>query len=456
MPSLSAPSRGIVRERVLRKTPWESQRKFHGLKSRFKGFSGPVGSGKSLALVYEAVRLSVVNRGRMGLIGAPTYPMLRDVTERAFFDELDAAEIPYRFNKQEHHMRLLELGSEIVFRSLDHVERLRGTNLAWFGIDEMTYTTEGAFERLQARLRDPQAKELCGFGVWTPNGFDWVYQRFIRNSTPDYQAVIAKPRENRTLPQDFYDQLARSYDERFYRQEALGEYLNIAAGRAYYAFDRNVNVMPVDYDPFYPISWSLDFNVDPMCSVIAQVVDASSEQERLRGIQRKRINVLDELYLRDSNTPAACEAFYSLCRPLIDRHGSIAVHIYGDASGSARQTASAGAKSDWDAVREFLKLHPEVRGQTFIRRANPLVRDRVAAVNGAMRNQVGEKSCFVSPRCVRLIKDLEQVTWKDGGAELDKTRDSDLTHISDALGYLIERELGRQGTGYRSGPSPVM
>jgi hypothetical protein len=42
--------------------------------ARFKGFSGPIGSGKSAALCHEAIKLSYINAGRMGLIGAPTYP----------------------------------------------------------------------------------------------------------------------------------------------------------------------------------------------------------------------------------------------------------------------------------------------------------------------------------------------------------------------------------------------
>lgn len=41
--------------------------------ARFKGFSGPIGSGKSQALCQEAIRLSYLNPGRQGLIGAPTY-----------------------------------------------------------------------------------------------------------------------------------------------------------------------------------------------------------------------------------------------------------------------------------------------------------------------------------------------------------------------------------------------
>jgi hypothetical protein len=54
--------------------PLTSQLKFHVSTARFKGFSGPIGSGKSQALCQEAIRLSYLNPGRQGLVGAPTYP----------------------------------------------------------------------------------------------------------------------------------------------------------------------------------------------------------------------------------------------------------------------------------------------------------------------------------------------------------------------------------------------
>ena len=63
-------------ERDIPYKPLPSQRLFHESAARFKGFSGPIGSGKSQALCQEAIRLSYMNPGRTGLIGAPTYPML--------------------------------------------------------------------------------------------------------------------------------------------------------------------------------------------------------------------------------------------------------------------------------------------------------------------------------------------------------------------------------------------
>ena len=47
-----------IRRRGIAYHPLPSQKKFHESKARFKGFSGPIGSGKSQALCQEAIKLS--------------------------------------------------------------------------------------------------------------------------------------------------------------------------------------------------------------------------------------------------------------------------------------------------------------------------------------------------------------------------------------------------------------
>src|SRR5690242_8072388 len=261
--------------RGIKYAPLPSQSRFHRSKARFKGFSGPIGSGKSQALCQEVIRLSYINSGRVGLIGAPTYPMLRDSTLSALFEILDANLIPYEYSKGDNVLAMTDTGSKILCRSVDEFERLRGTNLAWFALDELTYTPEAAWLVLEGRLRDPKAKRLCGFAVWTPKGFDWVYRKFISEPRRGYQATIAQPFENRYLLDqipDFYDLLNASYDEAFFQQEVLGKYLNVQAGLVYYAFNRAQHVTETRVHPNIPLFWTLDFNVDPMCSVVAQLV----------------------------------------------------------------------------------------------------------------------------------------------------------------------------------------
>lgn len=392
-----------------------SQARFHRLTSRFKGFSGPVGSGKSQALCQEAIRLSYMNPGRLGLLGAPTFPMLRDATQAALFEILERNRIPYEFNKAENFILFTEVGSKILFRSLDDYERLRGTNLAWFGIDELTYCQEEAWLRLEARLRDPQAKMLTGYAVWTPKGFDWVYRRFIAEPVEGYGVVVAKPHENRHLLDqipDFYDRLKRSYDARFYEQEVLGQYLNVSAGRAYNAFDRAENVKAQQFNPWQPLLWAIDFTVEPMASIVAQ-----ADGDRMR--------VLDEIVLSRVTTEEACVVFARRF-PEAQR-----VIIYGDTTGGRIDYGMMRRAFDEQRMRNVEFRNPS---------SNPTVRDRLDIMNGSLRSTYGDRLLLVDPRCKELILDLEQVVLIEGTTMIDKTKDPRRTHISDALGYLVWQE----------------
>ncbi len=424
---------GGERERAIAYAPLPSQARFHRSTARFKGFSGPIGSGKSQALCQEAIKLSYLNPGRLGLLGAPTYPMLRDATQTTLLEILSRNRIPYELNKAENILTLKDTGSKVLFRPVEEFERLRGTNLAWFGLDELTYTQEEAWVVLEGRLRDPQAGRLCGFGVWTPKGYDWVYRRFVSDPVEGYEVVIAQPFENRYLlarVPDFYERLKRSYDAKFYQQEVLGEYINIHGGLVYHAFRRTEHVKEVGVRQGRRLLWALDFNVDPMCSVVAQ-------------IEGETVYVVDEIVLSRATTEEACEEF---CARFPQHEGGIG--IYGDASGSYLKTSGW---SDYQVIREYFR-RAGYRGVSYhVPRMNPPVRERVALVNAKLRSASGERHLFIDRKCRELIKDLEEVSYKAESTVIDKEKDPRRTHLSDALGYLIWQECrpGREA-GERS------
>jgi hypothetical protein len=402
-------------------SPLPSQKKFHHSKARFKGFSGPIGSGKSQALCQEAIRMSYLNPGRLGFLGAPTYPMLRDATQATLLTILDDAGIAYDHNKAENSLVIRDTRSKILFRPTDDYERLRGTNLAWFGLDELTYSLEEAWLRMEGRLRDPKANRLCGFAVWSPRGYDWVYRKFIQKQVRGYDCVIAKPFENRHLLDqvpDFYKRLKDSYDPKMYAQEVLGEYLATDGMRVYTAFEEPVHVTELRIDPTIPLCWSLDFNFNPMTSIIAQ---------RKGGIT----HVVDEIVLKHATTKDACDAF-------IARYGGhkAGVIVYGDASGEHAQTTGF---SDFGVLRSHMEDHSNLRMDWRMLRSNPPVRERVNMTNAWLRKASGEVEMLIDPRCKELIEDFRQVCWRST-REIDKDRDRMRTHASDALGYLIWKE----------------
>jgi hypothetical protein len=423
-----------IKELRIEYDPLPSQKLFHSCTERFKGFSGPIGSGKSLALCHEAIRLSYENAGRMGLLGAPTYPMLREATQASLLQILAANQIRYEHNKAENTLLLTDTRSRILFRPVDEFERLRGTNLAWFGIDELTYTQEEAWLRLEGRLRDPKANRHCGFAVWTPKGYDWVYRRFLNEPVKGYRAIVARASENRHLlakNPDFYERLKHSYDDQFYRQEVLGEYLSQDGCRVYTAFDRKLHLMePRKADRRYPLYWTLDFNIDPMSSVVAQIIDDV-------------VYVLDEIVIRRATTDMACEEFLRR----YPRHDA-GVAVIGDCSGYKAQTTG---ESDYNMIQQYFAEYSALRVSYEAPRRNPGVRDRVNRMNRQLQTAAGDIGLQVSRHCKELIKDFEEVTYKGGAMEIDKEHDKMRTHLSDALGYLVvekcRTERGLYGEG---------
>jgi len=377
------------------------------------------------------------NPGRLGLLGAPTYPMLRDPTQTTLLQVMDEHGLPFELNKSENTLVAKDINSRVIFRPADEVERLRGTNLAWFGLDELTYTHEAAWLRLEGRLRDPLATELCGFAVWTPKGYDWVYRKFVMNGgSQDYGLVFAKPHENHYLLEkvpDFYDRLKGSYDETFYQQEVLGLYINSRGNLVYRSFTREQNVKDLQPVARVPLLWTLDFNVDPMSSLVVQITNGE-------------VHVLDEIVLRHATTQQACEEFL---RRFPQYDGTVVV--YGDASGHREQTTGA---SDYEIVKDYLARETRLNVRYRLAKSNPAVRDRVVLTNSKLCSASGEVGLFVDPKCKELIQDFEEVCFReDSGAQIDKDQDRLRTHLSDALGYLLWQECApKKPSGERGKP----
>lgn len=377
-------------------------------------------------MCLEAVRQAFVNRGRQGLLAAPTFGMLRDATLTSLFRVLEEHEVDYEHRKSDGELTVKDAGSTILLRSLEEPERLRGTNLAWFGIDELSYTREEAWLRLEARLRDPKAAKLCGFAAWTPQGLDWIYKRFVGKPVPGYDCVRAKPFENRYLldrTPDYYERLESSYDPKFYQQEALGEYLNSRADRVYHCFDAAVHLAHQAYDPKKTLLWSLDFNVAPMSSVLAQEHNG-------------RLAVIDEIVLDRATTEEAGLEFENRYK----NHGT-GLEIFGDASGRNMHTTGT---TDYTMLQGLLYRTGFRKVKLRVPRSNPPVLSRVQKVNALLTNALGEVRLEVDPRCKELIEDFEQVMFKPDSGVIDKLRDLRRTHASDALGYLVWALFGEK------------
>ena len=376
------------------------QHDFLTSEEKFVLLLGGIGSGKTWSGSHFVIN-EVQESEAMGFIGANTYKQLNNSTLACLFQEFDTLNIPFSYNK--HAGQLEVFNRKILCGSLDNYNVYRGIEIGWMWLDEVRDSKLDAFKVLVGRLRHKKQEKFKCRLTTTPFGYNWLFDYFEgEKKTINHKQIKARTFDNPFLPPDYLDTIKQNYDEKMYRQEVLGEYINIAQGQVYYAFDREKNVKETKRSTNEYIWFGMDFNVDPMTAVCAQ-------------IRNNKIHVFSEIYLQDSNT-------YKMSDTIINRYGP-AHNVVPDATGRALKTSAAGV-SDHIILKQ--------KGLNVISTNNPFRMDRYNCVNGMLER--GE--IIIDPSCKRLIKDLERVSFKEGTNMPETTRDKTLGHISDALGYL--------------------
>lgn len=193
------------------------QRRFWQNPAQFRLFRGGIGSGKTYAGAIEVLRQP---GGSVGMVLAPTYPMLRDASLRTF-REL-ARPLIAEFNTSTMTM-LLRNGTTILWRSADNPERLRGPNLGWFWLDEAGQMTRDVWLIMIGRLRKQPARAWL---TTTPNGKNWLYDVFELLAGSNMATIRSSSRDNVFNPAGFVDNLAASYTSEFAAQEIEGDYVD--------------------------------------------------------------------------------------------------------------------------------------------------------------------------------------------------------------------------------------
>jgi hypothetical protein len=389
--------------------------------------------GKTYLAITELCQ-AAWGKGRVAWYVAPTYRQAK----RIVWKPLKEITRPFWAQKPNESELTIQLtiGGTICLRGADNYDSLRGEGLDFVVLDEYaSMHKEAWFEVLRPALADRQGKALF---IGTPNGLNHFYDLYQEARThPEWAAFQFTTEQGRNVALAELESAASQMDERVYRQEFQASFENLGAGIVYYAFDRTMNVQSLSYDPKEPIFWAVDFNVNPMCSVIGQ---------RVNG----RVHVMEEIVLPKSNTWRLCEEFINRTRVWLYAHGGpIHVQVYGDATGNSRH--SSADESDWEIVRRALTGEGGVRAQFCVPRQNPSVKMRVNSMNAMLCNQRQERRLLVHPECKQLIKDFERVTWAMDGngnimGDIDKG-DPMRTHVSDALGYKLAEESDLVQTG---------
>lgn len=219
--------RKVCRPRVTRK-----QFEFLSLPTRFSGFVGGRGSGKTTAGTHKAVEHAGIEKCT-GVIISPTYGNLEDINMPAFLALAEAGDIIASFNRSRHTAHMTN-GSIVHFRSADHPDFMRGLSVSWAWLDEAAQLDEYTWRVILPALRE--------FGrpgrLWlttTPRGKNWIWSRFAPQpgETPEqaahrssrYGLVHASTRDNTFLAPEIVSDLESDYGVGWFaRQELAGEF----------------------------------------------------------------------------------------------------------------------------------------------------------------------------------------------------------------------------------------
>jgi len=408
--------------------PHAAQQAFHYASDhlyRYLLYVSGIRGGKTYAGAREAGKQAWNSEedGAFGII-APTFNML----ERTTWVEFIEANRPLiLMENKSDKIAVLKNGRRVFGFSAEKPDRIRNTTLvgAWCDEAREFKNFKEVWKILLGRVLSTNGKI---FVTTSPNSYDDIYDIFVQNKKPGYGIVKAPTYANTYLKKEAIDSLAEDYDVKFAQQELGGDFV-LFEGQVYYTFNRKHNagdyaLKHAIYNPNLPLRLMCDFNVDPMAWVVSQFVQKNN------GLVE--CYFIDEIVLKNSNTYECCTEFKS--RYPNHRAGII---LYGDATGQARHSSSN--KTNWAIVKDELDSYGvDVR----IPSRNPNERDRINAVNAMVCNSKGVRRVHANPnRCKKLIRDLEQVSFKEGSCHIDKTKNLELTHPSDAMGYGIEREF---------------
>ncbi|CAA0194019.1 phage terminase large subunit [Acinetobacter baumannii] len=346
---------------------------------------------------------------------APTYRMAKQIMWK---DLIEA--IPRKWVVKINHSSLsIELvnGTLIELKGADDPDSLRGVGIDFLVLDEFQDISEEAWTQC---LR-PTLASTGGHAIFigTPKAYNQLYTVYMQGQDPkkvkagQWQSWQFPTITSPFIPESEIEAARADMDEKSFKQEFLASFETMS-GRVYYPFDRKEHVGKYPFDPKLPIWIGMDFNIDPMSTVIMQPQPNGE------------VWVVDEIVQFGSNTEEICEEierkYWRYMKQIV---------IFPDPAGGQRQHARG--ESDLDIMREkgFKKI--------LYRRKHPAIADRVNAVNRMLRTADGTVALRVDEKCKHLINSFEQTIYKSGGRDVDKS--GGVEHSADAIGYAIEHQF---------------
>ena len=366
-------------------------------------FKAGLGAGKTDAGSNFVIQMVTEQpKETLGFVGAQSHRQLYNAVFPHLKRAFDKAGMKYEWNEGKNFFIVND--RKVIYNTLDEgsIESIMGSEIGWFLIDEYPYCPEYAVKLVKSRLRCPRATRLLGRFLGSPNGFNHAYETFVVNADAEHKMISATTYDNHFLPPSYAADLKKQYTPLEFRQQVLGEFVNLSGGQIYDCFDESKHLVTFDHAKIdSKIYIGLDFNVSQMNAVCCKYVD-------------NKLYVFDEIHLKNSNT-------IGMAKEIMRRFPNYArdIFIIPDSTFDTRSVTSE--KTSKEILRNLkFQIMPT---------RNPYIGERQNALNAAFWNEGGEPRVLIHPKCSNLRKELNTLTADD--------KEGEDSHLAVALGYCM-------------------
>lgn len=400
------------------------QYEIHNAREKEIFYISGIGGGKSFELgQWMLERASVV--GSIALLAAPTHDVIRQSTlpqvmeswakvgiingQHYVINEKPPQEWGVEAFSELGNQRIITFGwgSYIVLDTLENVNKARGSEYDYIGVDEFRDTRFSEVRKvLLGRLRGRKFKELnkaCQI-LWvsTPPDNPTELNELLESNKTSLRLVEGTSFDNlENLPPNYIQDLEKTYDPATAQREIYGKRISVGSLKPFmYCFDDTRHLSEdVIYNPKFPVYLSFDFNVNPMTCVVVQ-----------HGFQDAKpfIYFIDEIHLQNSDIYEVCQ------RIRTSDYYNAHFQVTGDRSGLNR----SGLKKNMNyyvAIKQELNL----KDSQFTLPVNPHFNESLVLCNSLLARHPNIK--FHSVRCKQTIYDMRFVEW-DGVKPIKEDR----------------------------------
>lgn len=359
----------------------------------------------------------------------PTYKMLGEVFKSIKTICHDIIE------RKDEQNKIIELitGGVLECWSLDAIDSVRGRKYHRVILDEFAMlNTTKAQDAWEQSIR-PLLTDYKGdaYFLSTPKGKNHYFYELFKNQDKldSWKSFQMPTTANPFIDKKEVEEARLSLPATAFEQEYLAEFTDRVQNVAMHNFNESVHVKPIEYNPIYPLIFSIDFNTTPLACIICQ--------EYKEGINHK-IHVLNEIKIENAKTQDLIDE--------IKRRYSVLelskAKFTGDSTGRTETTAYL---SNWLQIQKAFNLGVRLEVPT----SNPSVLSSIELCNYIFYRH---KNLFIDPKCKNLIYELKY-TEADQSGLIKKDR-NDLSQRADFLDcyryfcntyFMIKRNILKNG-----------